>query len=1084
MKHTYVFASIISLALIGAPAAWAQVNLNPLPSRLLGRPITPLMEQSSTYSANPNLVEGRELYEPLGIAIDNSGAKPGIYVADTGNNRVLGWKNAEAFSNGQMADIVVGQVDFWTTWPQGPGVTPYAPGQGTSLQSGMSSPTGLAVDGNGNLYVADSGNNRILRYPTPFTSPNQIPNLVIGQPNFNSRAANCTVPLSAQGICLASGSTLLQSNIAIDGSGNLWMTDAGNRRVLEFAAADLAKGGGGLTAILEIGQADFTTLMTNLAPGATGANTTANQFAVPSAIAFGPGQGSCPGCLFVSDADPNSPAQLSRVLVFTPPFTNAMAASRIMGVPPLTGIPTQLQTYSIVMNSPEGIFFLPSGQIGVVDAGYNRILIFPAYTQWPAQLVQFSPSAIAVVGQNNDFTRINPNNAPPNPTFYPPASASVFFQPEAAVLFNNELFVADAGNNRALVMPLQSASTPPTFGAATRVLGQYRMDAGSINLIEGKELYLGEDSGMAIDNTGATPHLYIADPGNNRVLGYKDIYKVAAGPGSMADIVIGQPSGQTGLCNYPTGDPGQPTSSSLCSPVGLVVDSQGNLWVADRGNGRVLRFPAPFSQTGQPVADVVLGQASFTSKTTDPTESTMAAPYGLAITVPINIGSSLESLLLASDQAHNRILVFQSVGGVFQSGQAAVKVIGQPDFHSSVAGSDTRSFNAPHHIAVDTSSLVYVADTGNNRVLIFNSADKLPTQQPTAVWPITGLHAPEGVYVNPNTGEIWVADTKSFQALRYPMYTDLVTGAPSSFKFSSLSYSLALTQDQFGALVVADATNRAAFYFPQLAMQNAANFLSAANSQGLPNYALAPGMWASIYPNAGQFTTSPAATATQIPFPLTLLDTQVLFNGTPAPLYFVASGQINFYVPMGAPTNGLADVQVIRLSTGQVLGATYIYMNNVAPALFMPGNAAGTSRQAVAINYADGTVNSPTHPAARGTYVELFGTGQGFIAGAPGSPGSGLPDGTPTPLSPLFYSADTPRVFLGSDFLDCAGCLQGNGVIQFSGLAPGLLGVWQINIQIPPNVSVSQPAVLFVELDSEFSAALNLTGFNTVIYVK
>jgi hypothetical protein len=84
----------------------------------------------------------------------------------------------------------------------------------------------------------------------------------------------------------------------------------------------------------------------------------------------------------------------------------------------------------------------------------------------------------------------------------------------------------------------------------------------------------------------------------------------------------------------------------------------------------------------------------------------------------------------------------------------------------------------------------------------------------------------------------------------------------------------------------------------------------------------------------------------------------------------------------------------------------------------------------------------------------------------------------------LFYSADTPRVFLGSDFLDCAGCLQGNGVIQFSGLAPGLLGVWQINIQIPPNVSVSQPAVLFVELDSEFSAALNLTGFNTVIYVK
>ena len=202
----------------------------------------------------------------------------------------------------------------------------------------------------------------------------------------------------------------------------------------------------------------------------------------------------------------------------------------------------------------------------------------------------------------------------------------------------------------------------------------------------------------------------------------------------------------------------------------------------------------------------------------------------------------------------------------------------------------------------------------------------------------------------------------------------------------------------------------------------------------------------------GPIHNSQTATPAQIPFPTTLCDTQVLFNGVPAPLYLVSPTQINFYIPMGAPTSGLADVQVVRQSTGQVLGATYIHMNTVAPALFMPGNAIGTSRQAVAINYADGTVNSPTNPAARGSYVELFGTGQGFIAGAPGSPGSSLPDGTPAPLSPLFYSADTPRVFLGADYLDCAGCLQGNGQVQFSGLAPGLMGVWQINIQIPPNV--------------------------------
>ena len=139
------------------------------------------------------------------------------------------------------------------------------------------------------------------------------------------------------------------------------MTDAGNRRVLEFAAADLAKGGGGLTAILEIGQADFISLKTNLVPGATGANITADQFAVPGAIAFDPAQGPCPGCLFVSDADSSSPTQLSRVLVFAPPFTNAMAASRIMGVPPQTGTPTQPQIDSTVMDNPAGRLF-PSQQ--------------------------------------------------------------------------------------------------------------------------------------------------------------------------------------------------------------------------------------------------------------------------------------------------------------------------------------------------------------------------------------------------------------------------------------------------------------------------------------------------------------------------------------------------------------------------------------------------------------------------------------------------------------------------------------------------------------------------------------------------
>ena len=86
MKRKYIFA--LALALSGAPAGFPQVTLNQVPSRTVGHPITPQPEQLTVYSSNPNLVEGRELYGPTGLALDTSGTPPVLYVSDTGNNRV------------------------------------------------------------------------------------------------------------------------------------------------------------------------------------------------------------------------------------------------------------------------------------------------------------------------------------------------------------------------------------------------------------------------------------------------------------------------------------------------------------------------------------------------------------------------------------------------------------------------------------------------------------------------------------------------------------------------------------------------------------------------------------------------------------------------------------------------------------------------------------------------------------------------------------------------------------------------------------------------------------------------------------
>ena len=68
-------------------------------------------------------MEGRELNNPYGVALDTSVTPARLYVSDTGNNRILAWKDAVAFTNGAKADLVIGQRDFFSTGGNGPGRT-------------------------------------------------------------------------------------------------------------------------------------------------------------------------------------------------------------------------------------------------------------------------------------------------------------------------------------------------------------------------------------------------------------------------------------------------------------------------------------------------------------------------------------------------------------------------------------------------------------------------------------------------------------------------------------------------------------------------------------------------------------------------------------------------------------------------------------------------------------------------------------------------------------------------------------------------------------------------------------------------
>jgi uncharacterized protein (TIGR03437 family) len=1064
MKHQSI--SIISLALVCATAGFPQITLNQVPSRIVGHPNA---EQLAVASSNPNLVEGREFYSPQGIALDTSVTPPYVYVSDAGNNRVLAWKSATGFRNGDPADLVIGQRDKFTTNPQGPFQN--------GLQTGLYNPTGLAVH-IGDLWVVDSGNNRLLRYPTPFQHSDQFPDLVIGQTSLNGRSQNFSGAIDTKGIYLntISNNNPVPGSIAFDNqnsNGNLWFTDAGNRRVLRFRFTDINAKVNGPAADLVIGQRDpFTVTVLN--PNTPTSQQPRDILAVPNAIAF-----DTKGRLYISDSDFGS---INRVAVFDAtlhPLASGMQADRYMGViePPLAGQTIDESQKGKTLMGPGGIFFLPGTQgLGVLDTASSRILIFDPYESWPPQNTQFSPQARTVFGQQGSITLRTVNSGKPRP------SESTLANPVAATYFTNtnELYIADSNNNRVIVIPFQNGS----FTSATRVLGQDRFDTNSINLIEGREFQFNgsgsSDAAIAIDSTGDVPHLYVSDPYNNRVLGFRDARKVAAG--IKADIVIGQPDLQTALCNYPSGSGvnTQPTQSSLCVPIGIVVDSSGNLYVADTLNGRVLRFPAPFSHPGQQQADLVLGQQDFTSPSiTDPSARTMSRPYGLAIAGPAitPIG------LLVSDVALNRVLFFPfTSNGTFiagtDNGKSATKVFGQLEFSAKDPGVDDTRMNGPRHIAADTSAQFYVTDPGNNRILIFDQVLNNQDKGAHAALPLPNLQSPQGIFVSQRTGEIWYTETGGRLAVRCPRFDALVIGgaAACTTRIPAANATLAVAQDQFDDLFVADASNRIGIYFPGLATLNGASFL---------NRSLAPGMVASLFPLSatnqfGKDTANFNELPNPLPLPKTLADIQVLFNGQPAPLYYVAPGQLNFLVPMSAPTTGTADLTVIHPSTGQILAAGLVSMNSSSPGIFAfgtlakPGTTPPVPAQAAALNQ-DNTTNSPTNAAARGSVIQIFATGQGFVPGAP--PDGEAPSGT-------INTPTKPRVFIAPVFVDDPAATAEEGDhIPYSGLAPGLVGVWQINVQIPMKVPPGAQVPILILMNSLPNSDAQ-SGFMMTIAVK
>ena len=120
--------------------------------RVLGQPT---LQQNGL-----NMVQGVELNSPSGLALDTRDGQTHLYIADTRNSRILAWPDVNSYLIGDSPAIILAQPGPQYTKSLGIGA------------KGLTSPYGMAVEpATGNLYVADLGNNRVLRFLSPFKNP-------------------------------------------------------------------------------------------------------------------------------------------------------------------------------------------------------------------------------------------------------------------------------------------------------------------------------------------------------------------------------------------------------------------------------------------------------------------------------------------------------------------------------------------------------------------------------------------------------------------------------------------------------------------------------------------------------------------------------------------------------------------------------------------------------------------------------------------------------------------------------------------------------------------------------------------------
>ncbi len=547
----------------------------------------------------------------------------------------------------------------------GTGTGSYGGDGGPAINAQLNSPEGVAIDGLGTLYIADRENHRIRRIDTNGT--------------ITTVAGIGTGGWSGDNGLATAAQLKFPYGVAVDDTGTILIADAGNQRIRRVDAA------GVITTVAGNGTFGYS---------GDGGLATSARLGFPMGVALGGG-----GSFYIADRQNHRVRRVDGTGIIT-----TVAGIGINGSTGDGGAATSAQ-----LAIPESMVADPSGNLYIADTGNHRIrrvdtagvITTVAGSGTNGEIGDGGPATSALfddpqavvsdgtggwyiadtnhhrirhVDANGIITTVAGNGAYGYGGEGAAASSAQVAYPAGVVLGGNTLYIADTGNNR--VRSVDLATGIITAVAGTGIAGGGG-DSGPALLAQ-----LDFPSGLAVDNLG---DLYIADAGNHRIrrVDANGVITTVAGTGTAGDL----------------GDGDAAVLAQLNTPIGVAVDAQGTIYIGDSENHRVRKV----GTNGVISTAAGTGIEGVTGDGGDATSAQLAYPMGVAI-------DGLDNVYIA-DSYNDRIRRIDANGVI-------TTIIGEqtsPGIGDGGVATDATLYY-PVSVAIDSLGTVSIVEQGNHRV--------------------------------------------------------------------------------------------------------------------------------------------------------------------------------------------------------------------------------------------------------------------------------------------------------------------------------------------------------------------------------